>query len=81
MERKLIEDEIDREVYRALARIMEHADAVVILASKEDRAVGETHFAQEARGNYFAANGMARCWLNQREYDDKKEPSDDAEGC
>ena len=76
MERELTWKEIDKELARAAARIMEHADTVVIIATKEDRADGSTFKCSKTAGNYFAHEGAVRDWLRDRE-----STSDESEDC
>ena len=56
------EDEADKQLDAALARLSEHVDTVVIVATRRT-ADGQTRIMYNSQGNYFAVIGSVKSYI------------------
>lgn len=56
------EDEADKQVDAALARLSEHLDTVCIIATRRT-ADGQTRILYNSKGNYFAVIGSVKSYV------------------
>lgn len=60
--------ELDRLAQEAVDKLLEHADAVQLFATKKlENGKGETYRHVLGEGNYFARYGMVRVWMIEQE--------------
>lgn len=60
--------ELDRLAQEAVDKLLEHADAVQLFATKKlENGKGETYRHVLGVGNYFTRYGVVRAWLNEQE--------------